>query len=210
MRNSVREKMTKAMKGIGVIKRLSKILPWYSLLTRYKSFVRPHLDYGDILYDQPYNKSFCQKIETVQFNAVLAITSVIKGTSQVKLYNQLGLESLEFRWWFRKLCLFYKVKKTGLPEYLFNMIPQSNHQYNTQSIEDVAIFYCRTDVLELNKLDMQIRRSESFLSFKNSLLKIGRPTAKPTYKIPDPIRLKFLTRLRLDSLMICNCLLLFG
>ena len=128
MRNSVREKMTKAMKGIGVIKRLSKILPWYSLLTRYKSFVRPHLDYGDILYDQPYNKSFCQKIETVQFNAVLAITSVIKGTSQVKLYNQLGLESLEFRWWFRKLCLFYKVKKTGLPEYLFNMIPQSHHQ----------------------------------------------------------------------------------
>ena len=128
MRNSIREKMTKAMKGIGVIKRLSKILPWYSLLTRYKSFVRLHLDYGGILYDQPYNKSFCQKIQTVQFNAVLAITSVIKGTSQVKLYNQLGLESLEFRWWFRKLCLFYKVKKTGLPEYLFNMIPQSNHQ----------------------------------------------------------------------------------
>ena len=81
MRNSIREKMTKAMKGIGVIKRLSKILPWYSLLTRYKSFVRPHLDYGDILYDQPYNKSFCQKIEAVQFSAVLAITSVIKGTS---------------------------------------------------------------------------------------------------------------------------------
>ena len=77
------------------------------------------------------------------------------------------------------------------------MIPQSNHQYNTQSIEDVAIFYCRTDVLELNKLDMQIRRSESFLSFKNSLLKIGRPTAKPTYNIHNPIGLKFLTRLRL-------------
>ena len=52
----IKEKMTKAMKGIGAIKRLSKMLPQHSLLTIYKSFVRPHLDYGDILYDQP-NKS---------------------------------------------------------------------------------------------------------------------------------------------------------
>ena len=60
----IKEKVTKAMKGIGVIKRLTKMLPWHSLLTIY----------GDILYDQPYNKSFCQKIETVQYNAALAIT----------------------------------------------------------------------------------------------------------------------------------------
>ena len=62
----IKEKMTKAMKGIDVIKRLSKTLPRHSLLTICKSFLRPHLDYGDILYDQPNNKSFCQKIETVQ------------------------------------------------------------------------------------------------------------------------------------------------
>ena len=124
--------MTKTMKGIGSIKRLSKMLPRHSFLTIYKSFVRPHLDYGDILYDQPNNKSFYQKVETVQYNAALAITGAIKGTSKIKLYNELGLESLEFIRWFRKLCLFYKIKKTGLPEYLFNMIPKSNHQYNTQ------------------------------------------------------------------------------
>ena len=41
------------------------------------------------------------------------------------------------------------------------------------------------------------RRGQSFLSFKNSFLKIGRPTAKPTYNIPNPIGLKFLIRLRL-------------
>ena len=62
----IKEKMTKAMKGIGVIKRLSKMLPRHSLLTICKSFVRPHLDHGDILYDQQNNKSFCQKIETVE------------------------------------------------------------------------------------------------------------------------------------------------
>ena len=46
-------------------------------------------------------------------------------------------------------------------------------------------------------LDMQIRTSESFSSFKYYLLKIGRQIAKPTYNINKPIGLKFLTRLRL-------------
>ena len=51
----IREKMTKAMKGISVIKSLSKMLPRHSLLTTHKSFARPHLAYGDILYDQLNN-----------------------------------------------------------------------------------------------------------------------------------------------------------
>ena len=157
MRNSIliimlKKKMTKAMKGIGVIKILSKMLPQHSLLRIYKSFVRPHLAYGYILYDQPNNKCFCLKIEAVKYNAALAITGAIKGTSQIKLYRELGLEALEFRRWFRTLCLFYKIKKSGLPDYLFNMTPKSNHQYNTRSIEDVATFYCRTDVFKCSYL----------------------------------------------------------
>ena len=58
--------MSKAMKAIGVIKKLSNMLPQYSRITIYKAFVRPHLDYSDILYDQPNNESLCQKIESIQ------------------------------------------------------------------------------------------------------------------------------------------------
>ena len=54
------------------------------LLTIYKSFVRPHLDYGDVIYDQPNNSSLSDKIESVQYNAVLAITGAIRGTSKEK------------------------------------------------------------------------------------------------------------------------------
>ena len=77
----IREKMSKAMKGIGIIKKLSKVLPWHSLVTIYKSFVRPHLDYGDIIYEQPNNESLNQKIERIQYNAALEITGAIRGTS---------------------------------------------------------------------------------------------------------------------------------
>ena len=84
--------MPKTMKGIDIIKKFSKTLSRHCLITIYKSFVRPHLDYGYIIYDQPNNESFNPKVENVQYKAALAITGAIKGTSQSKLYNKLNLD----------------------------------------------------------------------------------------------------------------------
>ena len=42
--------------------------------------IRPHLDYGDIIYDQAYNSSFHQKLELIQYNPVLALTGAIRGS----------------------------------------------------------------------------------------------------------------------------------
>ena len=60
----IKEKISKAMKGTCIIKKLSNVLPRKSLITIYKSFVRSHLDYGDLIYDQPNNEIFCQQIES--------------------------------------------------------------------------------------------------------------------------------------------------
>ena len=49
-----------------MICKLAHVLPRESLVTIYKSFVTPHIDYGDIIYDQPNNDSFCDIIERVQ------------------------------------------------------------------------------------------------------------------------------------------------
>ena len=97
------EKMNKT---IGLIRKLQNDLPRHLLLTIYKSFVRPLLDYGDVIYDQSYNTSFQQKLESVKYNAALAITGAIRGSSREKLYQELGLESLQQRRCYRKLCLF--------------------------------------------------------------------------------------------------------
>ena len=56
----------KINKGISVIKKLRDSLPRKSLMTNYKAFLRLLIDYGDIIYDQPQNKSFCEKLESVQ------------------------------------------------------------------------------------------------------------------------------------------------
>ena len=38
--------------GIFIIRKLQAVLPRSTLLTIYKSFVRPHLNYVDVIYDQ--------------------------------------------------------------------------------------------------------------------------------------------------------------
>ena len=88
----INEKIKKATKNINVIRKMNLSLPRSSLLTLYKSFVRPHLDNHGVIYDQPNNSSLSDKIESVQYNAVLAITGGIRGTSKEKLYQELGLE----------------------------------------------------------------------------------------------------------------------
>ena len=45
------EKINKANKGIGIIRKVNNILPCSTLLTIYCSSVRLHLDYGDVIYD---------------------------------------------------------------------------------------------------------------------------------------------------------------
>ena len=57
-------------------------------------FIRPHLDYGDIVYDKPDNGTYINKIEKAQYDAALAFTGAIRDTSREKLYAELGIESL--------------------------------------------------------------------------------------------------------------------
>ena len=75
--------------------KLQTVLPHISIITIYKWFIRPLLDYEDILYDQAYKKLFHQKLQSMQYNGALAITGAIKGTSKEKLYQELGLRSLQ-------------------------------------------------------------------------------------------------------------------
>ena len=68
-----------------IIRKLHPILPSYVLLIIYNSFFRPQPDYGDVIYDQSYNESFHLKLELHQYNAALAISGAIKGSSREKL-----------------------------------------------------------------------------------------------------------------------------
>ena len=108
----IEQKIRKCNNIIGLIRRLSVCLPRKALLTIYKSFVRPHPNYGDVLSDEPGNLNFEIK---VQCKACIAITGAIQGTSRERLYDELGLMSLSKRRWYNKLIFFYKIVNGILP-----------------------------------------------------------------------------------------------
>ena len=132
--------LCKINKTIGLIRKLQNLLPRTALITLYKAFVRPHLDYGDIIYDQAHNASFHQKLESLQYSACLAITGAICGSSREVIYQELGFQSLQQLHWYRKLCSFYKVFKNKSPHYLFNIIPISNAGHSTPNHVNIQLF----------------------------------------------------------------------
>ena len=79
------------------------MLPREALLTIYKSFIRPHFD---VIYDQSYNDLFHAKLESYQHKAALALTGAINRSSTEKLYQELRIEQLRLRHWFRITMFF--------------------------------------------------------------------------------------------------------
>ena len=106
-----------------MITRLYTYLPRHTLINVYKAFVRANLDYGDIIFDNPGNESFCNKIESVQYNAALSITRAIGGTSREKLYQELGFEYLTGRRYCRRLCFLYQIINEQTAPYLRDTLP---------------------------------------------------------------------------------------
>ena len=129
----IKSVLNKVNQTISLLRKLQLKLSRHSLITIYKTFIRPHLDYGNVIHDRAINESFHQRLESIQYNAAIAVTGTIRGTSQEKVFQELGLETLKPRRWFRKLCLFYKMLHSKLPSYFFKLIAENKSPYASQS-----------------------------------------------------------------------------
>ena len=85
----------KTDKTIGPLCKLQTLLPRAILITIYKLFIRPHLNFGDISSNVQYVVS--TKMVSIQYNAALATTVALRGSSREKLYQELGLKTLQQR-----------------------------------------------------------------------------------------------------------------
>ena len=207
-----RQAILKARRGIGMIRYLSKYVSRNVLDQIYKLYVRPHLDYGDIIYHQ-YDPSmqshFTQVLEQTQYSAALAVTGAWRGTRRQKLYNELGWETLYDRRWYRRLSHFFNMRKQNSPQYLVDEIPDErqitynlrNHRVFDQNIVRTNRFantYFQNTFYEWNKLDKEVQNAESIARFKNKLLSMIRPEGNSVYNIHDILGVRNLSRLRLQ------------
>ena len=115
----------------------------------------------------------------------MLIAGVIRGTSTEIIYQELGLESLKSRRWFKKLCHFYRIFNGKSPSYLLDLIPNFNRVHNTRLSYNIPPIKVRHNyfknsfftsaISEWNKLDLNIGNSASLNTFKKKLLNFIRP-----------------------------------
>ena len=116
-RKHILEAITKAKKGLALMKFLSKYVTPLVLDKTYKMYVRPHLDYGDVIYHNQL-VDMMNSLESIQYQAGLIVTRCWKGTNKEKLYSELGWESLIQRRIFSRFALYFKIQNNETHEYL--------------------------------------------------------------------------------------------
>ena len=79
--HQIEEKTVKAIKRIGIIKKLHKTISRNALTTLYISFLKLYLDYVQFVFDQSNNEFISYKLNSMRCNTAIAIIDTIKGAS---------------------------------------------------------------------------------------------------------------------------------
>ena len=146
-------------------------------------------------------------LEKNQYHYALAITGAWKGSSLIKMYEELGWESLTDRRYCRRLSHFYKIQNNLTPAYVKDPLPPSkNNRYGTRSEHVLQEFKCNTvsyrgsfypdSVKCWNRIGHLYRNSPNLKSFKAKLVASYRPTPKSIFGIRNPISVQRLFQLR--------------
>ena len=152
------------------------------------------------IYDQHYNNTFHKKLESIQYNAALAITGAIRGSSGEKLYQELCSESLLQRRWFRKLCYFLKITKNQSSKYLFDKIQTTRTVYRTRNNinnQQYFLIQCQTYLfwrtrssrpLQFNGIILRkiLQSSENFAVFQEKHFTVHTTISKEGSQMPQP------------------------
>ena len=149
--------------------------------------------------------------ERVQYKAALIVTGCWQGTSRIRLYEELGWESLSDWRWLRRLTVFYKISKGLAPSYLSDHIPQRNEINMVLRNRGDYVPFTRTDRYENSffpysikawkNLDEEAKSKTSIQSFKKYICNnYIRSPGHPLFGISDRHGINLLTKIRVINL----------
>ena len=142
----LRSIIEKAWQRMGILRHLKYKLDFNSLQTIYFAFIRPLLEYGDVVWDNLYQYQK-DELDKIQNEVARIVTGCTKLVSIVDLNKESGWESLGERRRKHRLILFYKMVNGLAPEFLSSLVPVANRPVynlrNTQNLQNIA---CRTNL----------------------------------------------------------------
>ena len=121
-----------------------------TLETMYKSFILPHFDYSDVVWDGCTN-TLKDELEKLNLDAIRTIIGAVRGTSHHKLYRESGLISLRERRNRHKLMIFYKMVNGLAPRHLIDRLPplvSDLNPYHRRNPLERKIPFCRTEIMK--------------------------------------------------------------
>ena len=197
----------KAWCRINIMRKLKYKLDRKSLETIYIAFIRPLLEYADVIWDNcsQYEKD---DLEKIQIEAARIATGATKLISLNNLYKETCWDKLQKRRDDHKLTLFYKMHNNLTPYYISSLIPQQVEaisQYNLRNANDIRNIRARTSLYynsflpstlrQWNTLPPETRQSNSLNSFKHTLKK-DKPSVPRYYYFGNRKAQSLHTRLR--------------
>lgn len=170
-----------ACKKLWALKRLKYILDRKSLETIYLYFIRPSLEYADVLWAGVYENETL-KLNAIEIEAMRCVTGATARSNIAKLWEDSGWASLSERRDIHCLLSLFKILMGPGPGYLKALIPQTvgeRTHYPLRTQENLSTPFTRLDIFKRsfiprslnlwNNLDLSIRQSASIVIFKNKI-----------------------------------------
>jgi hypothetical protein len=186
----------KANRCLGILRPLKFLLDRASLETLYKSFIRPILEYADIVWDAPdAHRHGLDILEKVQTEAARLVTGATARCSTENLYKEVGWEKLALRRRMHRSIMMFKIMTGLAPQMLTEKIPsriEARTRYHLRNRTDLEVPMARLVSYSQsffpaatrlwNDFTDAIKNSPSVASFKhNYLKKHPRPAVNPLY-----------------------------
>jgi hypothetical protein len=170
---------TRASQSVNILKRMNKTIDRKTKLFIYKLFIRPKLEYANVVYGKNLSHAQIDSLEKVQRHALLSITRAYQHTSHVKLLHETSIEPLTVRRKYFRLCqLFKMIHKLG-PSYLSALMPPQVHEVSRYPLRNSQDYFkpkirksfflnsfLWSAIDDWNRLHLNIRNSTTLRTFK--------------------------------------------
>jgi hypothetical protein len=121
----IKQVVDKATRRLGIMRTLKYKLDRLSLERIYMAFVRPILEYGDIVWDSSLQS--LDPLEAIQRNAARIVTGATAKCSTKGLYDETAWEPLADRRKLHRTSLYYNIVNGKAPSYLIDNLPGQIH-----------------------------------------------------------------------------------
>ena len=191
----INEIIRKINRTLSPIYPIASHLPRDTLAQIYTTYVQPHFDYCDTVYDGHLTISDIHRLQTLQNRAARLVTGALFRTSTDRLLLDVGWNSLTVRRKIHRLIVYFKlrIRHQNIPNYTVSALPNTRSTDTGRTLrnsQDQSLPHARTSVYQRsffpnttkswNQLPNSLRQITSTTTFKRELsqqLSVPKPPA---------------------------------